>query len=126
MRPEGEARSGPGGVSARQRAWLGHVGWSSGAGDPAAGPRGRVTGELPVPASEVFDGTEALGKMAMEPMLAGVSTCRYPVALEPVGQQVSEESTSTSDTFGDEVRHRAQPSWPRTAPAGYSALCTLT
>ncbi len=44
----------------------------------------------------MFDGTELLGKMAMEQMLAGVSTRRYRVALKPVGQQVSEESTSTS------------------------------
>jgi len=44
----------------------------------------------------VFNGTELLGKMAMEQMLAGVSTRRYRVALKPVGQQVSEESTSTS------------------------------
>ncbi len=44
----------------------------------------------------MFNGTELLGKMAMEQMLAGVSTRRYRVALEPVGQQVSEESTSTS------------------------------
>ncbi len=44
----------------------------------------------------MFNGTELLGKMAMEQMLAGVSTRRYRVALKPVGQQVSEESTSTS------------------------------
>ncbi len=49
-----------------------------------------------MPAYEVFNGTELLGRMAMERMLAGVSTRRYPVALEPVGQAVSEEATSTS------------------------------
>ncbi len=54
------------------------------------------TGELPVPAYEVFHGTELLGRMAMERMLAGVSTRRYPVALEPVGETVTEESRSTS------------------------------
>src|SRR5215218_4817192 len=34
--------------------------------------------------------------MAMERMLAGVSTRRYPLALEPVGEAVEGEATSTS------------------------------
>lgn len=66
---------------------------------PVRRPRVRAvdgTGELPVPAYEVFNGTELLGRMAMERMLAGVSTRRYPVALEPVGAEVTEESRSTS------------------------------
>ena len=66
---------------------------------PVRRPRVRATdgtGELPVPAYEVFTGTELLGRMAMERMLAGVSTRRYPVALEPVGQAVETEATSTS------------------------------
>ncbi len=53
-------------------------------------------GEVPVPAYEVFNGTELLGEMAMERMLAGVSTRRYPVALEPVGELVVTEARSTS------------------------------
>jgi transposase-like protein len=53
-------------------------------------------GELAVPAYDLFNGTELLGRMAMERMLAGVSTRRYPVALEPVGQAVETEATSTS------------------------------
>ena len=66
---------------------------------PITRPRIRAvdgSGELPVPAYEVFNGTELLGRMAMERMLAGVSTRRYPVALEPVGDAVTAESTSTS------------------------------
>jgi putative transposase len=66
---------------------------------PISRPRVRAVdggGELPVPAYEVFNGTELLGRMAMERMLAGVSTRRYPVALEPVGHEVTAESTSTS------------------------------
>ena len=58
---------------------------------PVTRPRVRATdgtGELPVPAYELFTSTELLGRMAMERMLAGVSTRRYPVALEPVGEQV--------------------------------------
>jgi len=54
------------------------------------------SGELPVPAYELFSSTEILGRMAMDRMLAGLSTRRYPVGLEPVGQQVSEVATATS------------------------------
>jgi transposase-like protein len=54
------------------------------------------SGELAVPAYEVFSGTEMLGEMAMERMLAGLSTRRYGVGLEPVGQAVSESATATS------------------------------
>jgi len=66
---------------------------------PVRRPRVRAvdgSGELPVPAYEVFNGTELLGRMAMERMLAGVSTRRYPTALEPVGETVTEQSKSTS------------------------------
>src|SRR4051794_28514642 len=66
---------------------------------PVRRPRVRAidgTGELPVPAYEVFNGTELLGRMALERMLAGVSTRRYRVALEPVGGEVTERATSTS------------------------------
>jgi putative transposase len=49
-----------------------------------------------VPAYELFNGTELLGRMAMERMLAGVSTRRYPTALEPVGGEVTEAAKSTS------------------------------
>ena len=54
------------------------------------------TGEVAVPAYELFNSTELLGKMAMERMLGGLSTRRYGVGLEPVGQAVGEASRSTS------------------------------
>ncbi len=66
---------------------------------PVRRPRVRAadgTGELPVPTYQVFTSTELLGRMAMERMLAGVSTRRYPVALEPVGHSVEDEAKSTS------------------------------
>jgi putative transposase len=66
---------------------------------PVTRPRVRETdgsGEVAVPAYELFNGTELLGKMAMERMLGGLSTRRYPVGLEPVGQAVQEASRSTS------------------------------
>ena len=66
---------------------------------PVTRPRVRAadgSGEVPVPSYELFNGTELLGKMALERMLAGVSTRRYPAGLEPVGQAVEETSRSTS------------------------------
>jgi putative transposase len=54
------------------------------------------SGELPIASYELFSSTEILGKMAMEKMLAGLSTRRYPVGLEPVGQQVDESCAATS------------------------------
>ena len=66
---------------------------------PVTRPRVRAadgTGELPIPSYELFTSTEILGKMAMEKMLAGLSTRRYPVGLEPVGQRVTETSSATS------------------------------
>ncbi len=66
---------------------------------PVRRPRVRAadgTGELPVPAYEVFNSTELLGKMALEKMLAGLSTRRYPVGLEPVGGHVEDTAKSTS------------------------------
>ena len=66
---------------------------------PVRRPRMRATdgsGELPVASYELFSGTEVLGRMAMERMLAGLSTRRYPVGLEPVGQRTEQAATSTS------------------------------
>ena len=66
---------------------------------PVTRPRVRAAdgaGELSVASYELFTSTEILGKMAMEKMLAGLSTRRYPVGLEPVGQQVAEKSSATS------------------------------
>ena len=66
---------------------------------PVNRPRVRAadgSGEVSVPAYELFSSTELLGKMAMERMLAGVSTRRYPVALEPVGEAIEDEAKATS------------------------------
>ena len=66
---------------------------------PLTRPRVRAadgSGELPIPSYELFTSTEILGKMAMEKMLAGLSTRRYPVGLEPVGLNITETSTATS------------------------------
>jgi putative transposase len=66
---------------------------------PISRPRMRAvdgSGEVPVPSYELFAGTEVLGRMAMERMLAGLSTRHYPVGLEPVGEQVEATASSTS------------------------------
>jgi transposase-like protein len=52
--------------------------------------------ELAVPAYELFAGTELLGAMALERMLAGLSTRRYQVGLEPVGSAVAGRASATS------------------------------
>ena len=54
------------------------------------------SGELPVPSYELFTGTEVLGRLALERMLAGLSTRRYRHGLEPVGPAVEQTATSTS------------------------------
>ena len=66
---------------------------------PMTRPRVRAAdgaGELPVPAYELFNSTELLGKMAMERMLAGLSTRRYGDGLEPVGERTEAVSKAKS------------------------------
>jgi putative transposase len=67
---------------------------------PVRRPRVRAvdgSGELPIRSYEAFTNTEVLlGRKAMEQMLAGLSSRRYQVGLEPVGEQVSAEATSMS------------------------------
>ena len=66
---------------------------------PVDRPRVRAadgSGELAVPAYELFSSTEILGKMAMERMLGGLSTRRYGVGLEPVGATVEAAASATS------------------------------
>lgn len=50
----------------------------------------------PVASYELFSDTEVLGRMAMERMLARLSTRRYPVGLEPVGARTEQTATATS------------------------------
>jgi putative transposase len=64
------------------------------AGRGCARPTG--PGSCPVASYELFSSADVLGRMAMEKMLAGLSTRRYPVGLEPVGQQVAETASATS------------------------------
>jgi len=66
---------------------------------PVERPRMRAvdgSGELAVPSYELFSDTEILGRMALERMLAGLSTRRYGLGLEPVGARTEKAATSTS------------------------------
>jgi transposase-like protein len=66
---------------------------------PVERPRMRASdgsGELAVASYELFSDTEILGRMALERMLAGLSTRRYGLGLEPVGARTEKAATSTS------------------------------
>ena len=52
--------------------------------------------EVPVSVDELFSGSEILGRMAMGRMLGGLSSRRYPVGLEPVGEHVERAASATS------------------------------
>ena len=57
---------------------------------PVTRPRVRAadgSGELHLPAYDLFTATEILGRMALEKMLAGLSSRRYACGLEPAGQR---------------------------------------
>ena len=59
---------------------------------PASRPRVRAadgSGELHLPSYELFSSTEILGRLALEKMLAGLSSRRYGAGLEPAGQMVA-------------------------------------
>ena len=65
---------------------------------PVSRPRVRAvdrSGELSLPSYELFRGTELWGRLAVERMLAGLSTRRDPVGLEPIGQEVSARAVGT-------------------------------
>jgi putative transposase len=54
------------------------------------------TGEVAVPTYQAFASTELLGQLALERMLAKLSTRRYPAGLEPVGTDVVSTASGTS------------------------------
>jgi transposase-like protein len=54
------------------------------------------SGELHLPSYDLFSSTEILGRLAMEKMLAGLSSRRYTAGLEPAGQAVAGQATATS------------------------------
>ena len=70
-------------------------------GRRVAVPRPRVraadgSGELRLPSYDLFSSAEVLGQMALEKMLAGLSSRRYSAGLEPVGRAGEEAAAGTS------------------------------
>jgi transposase-like protein len=54
------------------------------------------SGELHLPSYDLFSSTEVLGQLALEKMLAGLSSRRYSHGLEPAGQAIEAQAASTS------------------------------
>jgi len=68
---------------------------------PVTRPRVRAadgSAELHLPSYDLFSSTEVLGRLAMERMLAGLSSRRYGRGLEPAGQQVEQAASATSES----------------------------
>ena len=66
---------------------------------PVTRPRVRAadgSGELHLPSYDLFSCTEILGQLALDKMLAGLSSRRYRAGLEPTGQAVEEAAAATS------------------------------
>jgi putative transposase len=66
---------------------------------PVRRPRVRTadrTAEMAVPAYELFSNTELLGELALERMMAKLSTRRYGAGLEPVGNEMTAVASGTS------------------------------
>src|SRR5690348_11276440 len=66
---------------------------------PVTRPRVRAadgSGELHLPSYDLFSGTEVLGQLALEKMLAGLSSRRYGRGLEPAGAAVQNAACATS------------------------------
>ena len=96
MRAGGQAQPGPRRVPAWQRGRVGDLGRAADPGDPAAVRAPDGSGELHLPSYDLFSSTEILGGLAMEKMLAGLSSRRYHVGLEPAGQAVQDQAAATS------------------------------
>ena len=66
---------------------------------PVIRPRVRAadgSGELHLPSYDLFSSTEVLSRLAMEKMLAGLSSRRYTAGLEPAGQAIEDKAAATS------------------------------
>ena len=59
--------------------------------------------EIPVQSYEYFADRDPLTRAVMDRMLAGVSTRRFQVVGEPVGEEVEQQSTSTSKSTVSEL-----------------------
>jgi hypothetical protein len=80
----------------RSRWRVGDTGRASGARRAAADARWTARVSCRYRPYELFSDTKVLGRMALERMLAGLSTRRYGVGLEPVGVRTEKAATATS------------------------------
>jgi len=95
---------GPGGKHNRDRAGYRHGSEDGsvtlgGRRVPVTRPRMRAadgSGELHLPSYDLFSSTEILTQLALEKMLAGLSSRRYGSGLEPAGQAVEQAASATS------------------------------
>ena len=93
-----ESKHNPGRAGSRHGAGAGSV-TVGGRRVPVTRPRVRAadgSGELRLPSYDLFSSTEILGQMALEKMLAGLSSRRYSAGLEPAGQAVEAAAAATS------------------------------
>jgi putative transposase len=93
-----EGRHNPGRAGYRHGSGAGSV-TLGGRRIPVTRPRVRAadgSGELRLPSYDLFSSTEILGQMALEKMLAGLSSRRYGAGLEPAGQAVAGQAAATS------------------------------
>ena len=98
----GEGRHNPGRAGYRHGSEAGSV-TLGGRRVPVTRPRVRAadgSGELHLPSYDLFSSTGILGPMALEKMLAGLSSRRYRAGLEPAGQAVEETAAATSKPGG--------------------------
>ena len=93
-----EGKHNPGRAGYRHGAGAGSV-TLGGRRTPVSRPRVRAadgSGELHLPSYDLFSSTEILGRLALEKMLAGLSSRRYACGLEPAGQAVEDAASATS------------------------------
>ncbi len=97
VRAEGQARSGPECGAARHRGRLGHSRRAAGAGEPGRGCA-RPTGAASCRCrrTSCSAAPRCWAGWRWSGCSAGLSTRRYPVGLEPVGQRVEQTARSTS------------------------------
>jgi len=91
---------------------------------PVARPRMRTVDgsvEVAVPSYQLFSQTEILGRMAMDRMLAGLSTRRYPVGLgrsggAPSGSRPARRARRCRGGSSRRPSRRCRSCWPRICP----------
>jgi hypothetical protein len=114
-----ESKHNPGRAGYRHGAGAGSV-TLGGRRVPVTRPRVRAadgSGELRLPSYDLFSSTEILGQMALEKMLAGLSSRRYSAGLEPAGQAVEAAAAGRPGALAGDAANPAAPHRIGTIPA---------